>query len=120
VSESPSSISSRLSIAPPKPFQGWQQTCWTLSLENALQSREARPRDPFAGLWATIFTNTPPPKEKMMPRKPTPKPDDPEESRRFIAAAEKIGADDPDALDRALKKIAEKRRPPAKDEGAAD
>ena len=56
----------------------------------------------------------------MMPRKPTPKPDDPEESRRFIAAAEKIGADDPDALDRALKKIAEKRRPPAKDEGAAD
>lgn len=44
-----------------------------------------------------------------MPRKPAPKPDDPEESKRFIEDAEKIGADDPEALDRALKKIAEKK-----------
>jgi hypothetical protein len=37
-------------------------------------------------------------------------PDDPEESKRFIEDAERIGADDPDALDRALKKIAKKKQ----------
>jgi hypothetical protein len=46
-----------------------------------------------------------------MPRKPAPRPDDPEESKRFIETAEKIGADDPDALDRAFRKIAEQSAP---------
>ena len=41
-----------------------------------------------------------------MPRKPT-KPDDPEQSRRFIETAEQVGADtDDEALERAFKKIA--------------
>lgn len=39
-----------------------------------------------------------------MPRKPT-KPDDPEQSKRFIEAAEEVGADDEEALERAFKKI---------------
>jgi methylphosphotriester-DNA--protein-cysteine methyltransferase len=39
-----------------------------------------------------------------MPRKPT-KPDDPEQSKRFIEAAEEVGAEDDEALDRAFKKI---------------
>lgn len=47
-----------------------------------------------------------------MPRKPAPKPDDPEESKRFIEDAERIGADDPDALDRALKKLAKQKQEP--------
>ena len=40
-----------------------------------------------------------------MPRKPTPKPDDPEQSKRFIESAEEVGADDEEALARAFKKI---------------
>jgi hypothetical protein len=41
-----------------------------------------------------------------MPRKPTPKPDDPEQSKRFIEIAKEIGADDDaEALERAFKKI---------------
>jgi hypothetical protein len=40
-----------------------------------------------------------------MPRKPAPKPDDPEQSKRFIETAEKVGADDEEALERAFKKI---------------
>jgi hypothetical protein len=43
-----------------------------------------------------------------MPRKPT-KPDDPEQSKRFIEIAEEVGADDKDALDRAFKKIASEK-----------
>lgn len=39
-----------------------------------------------------------------MPRKPT-KPDDPEQSKRFIETAEEVGADDEEALERAFKKI---------------
>jgi hypothetical protein len=40
-----------------------------------------------------------------MPRKPT-KPDDPEQSKRFIETAEQVGADKDDkALERAFKKI---------------
>lgn len=40
-----------------------------------------------------------------MPRKPT-KPDDAEQSKRFIATAEEVGADGDDgALERAFKKI---------------
>jgi hypothetical protein len=41
-----------------------------------------------------------------MPQKPKPKPDDPEQSKRFIETAKEVGADDPKALDRAFKKIA--------------
>ncbi|MDE0411121.1 MAG: hypothetical protein OXI37_02755, partial [Gammaproteobacteria bacterium] len=37
------------------------------------------------------------------------KQDDPEQSRRFIRDAERLGCDDPDALDRALKSGALKR-----------
>jgi hypothetical protein len=45
-----------------------------------------------------------------MPRKPT-KPDDPAQSKRFIATAEEVGADGDDgALERAFKKIVS--RPP--------
>jgi hypothetical protein len=44
-----------------------------------------------------------------MPRKPT-KPDDPEQSKRFIETAEEVGADEASALDRAFKKI--KEQPP--------
>lgn len=44
-----------------------------------------------------------------MPRKPT-KPDDPEQSKRFIETAESVGADDEKALDRAFTKI--KSEPP--------
>jgi len=39
-----------------------------------------------------------------MPRKPT-KPDDPEQSKRFIETAEEVGATDDEALERAFKKI---------------
>jgi len=39
-----------------------------------------------------------------MPRKPT-KPDDPEQSKRFIETAEEVGADDEDALEQTLEKL---------------
>lgn len=45
-----------------------------------------------------------------MPRKAT-KPDDPEQSKRFIETAEEVGADDEKTLDRAFKKIVPKRAP---------
>lgn len=41
-----------------------------------------------------------------MPSKQKPKPDDQEQSKRFIKAAEEVGADNADALDRAMQKIA--------------
>jgi hypothetical protein len=44
----------------------------------------------------------------FMSQKPKPKPDDPEQSKRFIETAKEVGADDPKALDRAFKKIASK------------
>jgi hypothetical protein len=48
-----------------------------------------------------------------MPRKPAPKPDDPEQSRRFIETAREIGTDEsPEAFERAFKKIVP-RKPPA-------
>ena len=40
-----------------------------------------------------------------MGRKPDPKPDDAEQSKRFIETAEEVGADDAEALERAFKKI---------------
>ncbi len=48
-----------------------------------------------------------------MPRKASPKPDDPEQSKRFLQIAEEVGADTDDkALERAFKKITE--NPPKK------
>ena len=41
-----------------------------------------------------------------MPRKPAPKTDDLAQSKRFIEAAEEVGATDDEALERAFKKIA--------------
>jgi hypothetical protein len=56
---------------------------------------------------------------ETMPRKPKPKWDDPEQSKRFLEAAERAEAsNDPKDLDRALKKIAPRtvaaqpKRPP--------
>lgn len=49
-----------------------------------------------------------------MPRKPMPKPDDPEQSKRFIETAKEVDADDEKALDRALKKIADAPKKPIK------
>jgi hypothetical protein len=51
----------------------------------------------------------------VMPRKPT-KPDDPEQSKRFIETAEEVGADDEQALERAFGKI--KSEPPKRRENA--
>lgn len=51
-----------------------------------------------------------------MPRKPT-KPDDAEQSKRFIKTAEEVGADDEDAVERALRKI-DQRKTAAKDRSA--
>jgi hypothetical protein len=45
-----------------------------------------------------------------MPRKPEPKPDNPEQSKRFIETAEEVGADDEEALERAFKKIAPQKK----------
>jgi hypothetical protein len=45
----------------------------------------------------------------LMTRKPRPKPDDPEQSKRFIDAAREAGADETEAgADRAFKKVASK------------
>lgn len=46
-----------------------------------------------------------------MSRKPT-KPDNSEQSKRFIETAEQVGADDEDAVERALKNIGQKRTAP--------
>jgi hypothetical protein len=44
-----------------------------------------------------------------MSRKPKPKPDDPAESKRFIALAREIGADErPEAFERVFKKVVRK------------
>jgi methylphosphotriester-DNA--protein-cysteine methyltransferase len=40
-----------------------------------------------------------------MARKPNPKPDDAEQSKRFIETAEQVGADNEEALEKAFKKI---------------
>jgi hypothetical protein len=36
---------------------------WTESLELALQERETKPKDPFAGYWRTIFSGIDPPED---------------------------------------------------------
>ncbi len=41
-----------------------------------------------------------------MPRKPAPKPDNPEQSKRFVEMAKELGvANDPEAFERALKRV---------------
>jgi hypothetical protein len=46
----------------------------------------------------------------MTREKASPKPDDPEQSKRFIETAEDVGADTDDAaLERALKKVADRK-----------
>jgi hypothetical protein len=51
-----------------------------------------------------------------MPRKPT-KPDDPEQSKRFIETAKEVGADTDDkALERAFKKIVPQKSGSRKDQ----
>lgn len=46
-----------------------------------------------------------------MPRKPT-KPDDEEQSKRFIETAEEVGATDSEALERALKNVSSAKAKP--------
>ena len=49
-------------------------------------------------------------KSKLTPSKSKRKPDDPEQSKRFIEIAEEVGADiDDEALERAFKKIAPRK-----------
>jgi hypothetical protein len=49
-----------------------------------------------------------------MTRKPKPKPDDSEQSKRFIETAEEVGADtDDEALERVFKKIAPTSKSPS-------
>jgi hypothetical protein len=53
-----------------------------------------------------------------MPRKPNPPPDDPEQFKRFIEEARKIGSEaDPETFDRVLDKVAHspKQRAPAQE-----
>jgi hypothetical protein len=46
-----------------------------------------------------------------MGRKPAPKPDDPAQSQRFLDTAKEVGADrDDETLERALKKIAPRKK----------
>jgi hypothetical protein len=52
-----------------------------------------------------------------MTRKPKPKPDDPEEYKRFLETAKKIGAsDDPKDFDRAFERVV---RPKSRDDAHA-
>ena len=47
-----------------------------------------------------------------MSKKPAPKPDDPEQSKRFVETAKEVEADDdPEALEKALTRIAPMRSP---------
>jgi hypothetical protein len=48
-----------------------------------------------------------------MTRKPAPKPDDPEQSKRFIEIAKEVGADDADALGRTFSEIVKSPKNPA-------
>lgn len=44
--------------------------------------------------------------DAVMPRKPAPKPDNPEQFRRFIETAREVEVDEsPDALERAIKQV---------------
>ena len=46
-----------------------------------------------------------------MGRKPNPKPDDAEQSKRFIDTAKEVEADDGEALDRALGNAGREKKP---------
>jgi hypothetical protein len=49
-----------------------------------------------------------------MPRKPSPPPDDPEQSKRFIEAARAAGTDeDPEAFERVFERVVRPKRPTA-------
>ena len=51
-----------------------------------------------------------------MGRKPSPKPDDPEQSKRFIQAAREAGADESEeAAERAFKKVTKRKSSPSRD-----
>jgi hypothetical protein len=50
--------------------------------------------------------------QKPMPKKPERKPDDPEQSKRFIDTAKEVEAEDSKALDRAFKKVAQQPKQP--------
>ena len=53
-----------------------------------------------------------------MPRKPTPLPDDPEESKRFIDMAREVGAEQPSPnFERVFRKVAEQSKEPPKPSG---
>jgi hypothetical protein len=53
--------------------------------------------------------------EVPMPRKPSPPPDDPEQSKRFIDTAREIETDEsPEAFERAFKKVVPPKTPRAK------
>lgn len=54
-----------------------------------------------------------------MPRKPS-KPDDPEQSKRFIETAEEVGATEDNALDRAFEKIRRGEKPKSTDRSSGD
>jgi hypothetical protein len=46
-----------------------------------------------------------------MPRKPRPKPDDPEQFKRFLEIAREVEADEsPDAIDRAFNKVVRRKK----------
>ena len=53
-----------------------------------------------------------------MPRKPAPKSDDADQSKRFIETAEEVGADDAEALERAFTNMPRKPAKPAKSDNS--
>lgn len=55
-------------------------------------------------------------KSARQPQRTERKPDNPEQSKRFIETAEQVGADDEKALERAFKRIAPDRSASRKDE----
>jgi hypothetical protein len=64
--------------------------------------------------WANHLTEMRKREAWAMGRKPNPKPDDPEQSKRFIDLAKELGADDDDALKEAFKKIKPEEKPSPK------
>jgi hypothetical protein len=57
----------------------------------------------------------------IMPRKPTPPPDDPEQSKRFIDIAREVEAETPSPnFERVFRKVAEKPKRPTPKAGSRD
>jgi hypothetical protein len=51
-----------------------------------------------------------------MPRKPAPKPDNPEQFKRFIETAREVEVDEsPEAFDRAFKRVVRREKPPKRE-----